>query len=163
MTRARAAAIAILCCAMAARADDPVPVSNDGLWLTIGPVGGAVRVEGDWFSAFGLEGSVVYLRERRLPALIGGSFGGMSYAGRGGGRFWLEAEIAVNDPLPFAIGLGFGPAAELGRSQPTHLGIQGTLWVFAGVLPYIRAGALEQTGGFVEIGILIKVPAIRFP
>ena len=155
--------MAILCCAAAARADEPVPVSNDGLWLTVGPVGGGVRVGGDWFSLFGLEASVVYLRERGHPALIGGSFGGMSYAGRGGGRFWLEAEIAVNDPLPVAVGLGFGPAAEIGRSQPTHLGIQGTLWLFTGVIPYVRAGALEVTGGFVEVGVMIKIPAVRGP
>ena len=163
MTGVRLAAAVLVLGTIATARAEPVRETNDGLWLTLGPVGGATRIGGGWFSAFGLETSVVRLTEGRIPALIGGAFGAVSYAGRDGGRFWLEGEAAVGDPLPFAIGLGVGPCAEIGRQIPTRLGVQGTVWVFAGVLPYVRAGALADVGGFVEIGVMIKVPAIRFP
>jgi hypothetical protein len=161
-----AAALLVLLVTSSGRAENGpvVPmVTNDGLWLTLGPVGGATRIGGGWYSAFGLEASVVRLTEGQLPALIGAAFGGVSYAGREGGRYWLEGEAAIRDPLPVAVGLGIGPCAEIGRSIPTRLGVQGTLWFFAGVVPYVRAGTIAETGGFVEVGIMIKVPAVRFP
>lgn len=155
----------VLVAASSGRADEPaVPKSsNDGFYLTLGPVGGATRIEGGWFSAFGLEASFVRLTEEQIPALVGAAFGGASYAGRPGGRYWLEAEAALREPLPLALGVGVGPCAEIGRAIPTRLGIQGTLWIFAGVLPYVRAGTLADVGGFVEVGVMIKVPAVRFP
>ncbi len=158
-------ALLVLIATSSGRADEGTvtKVTNDGFYLTLGPVGGATRIEGGWFSAFGLEASVVRLTEGQIPALVGAAFGGASYAGRAGGRFWLEGEAAIYDPLPVAIGIGVGPCAEIGRAIPTHLGVQGTLWVFAGVVPFVRAGTLAGTGGFIEVGVMIKVPAVRFP
>lgn len=138
------------------------PADLDGIYLTLGPIGAATRVEGDWFSSAGAELSVVYVREKCYPAAVGVAGGGISFAGREGGRLWAEAEVAFNRPLPFGVGLGAGLVAEVDANRPARLGPQATLWVFAGIIPYFRMGTVEETGSFVELGVMIKIPARRF-
>jgi hypothetical protein len=133
----------------------------DGTYLTIGPVGAAARVGAAWVSAVGLELSVVNVSERRLPVALGGTVGGVSYAGRAGGRFWIEGELALGGPLP--LGLGVGPAVEVDRVRPFRPGGQATIWIFVGIVPYARVGALRDTGLFFEAGAMLKIPARRFP
>jgi hypothetical protein len=114
-------------------------------------------------SAVGLEVSVVRVTETALPGAIGVDAGGVSFAGRRGGRLWLEVEAAVADPLPFPIGLAAGVAAQVDRDDPMKLGAQATLWFLAGLVPYVRIGAVERAGGFLELGVMLKIPARRFP
>ena len=134
----------------------------DARYLTGGPVGGAIHVEGAWVSGVGLEASFVDIHEHAFPAAIGAAAGGVAYAGRDGGRLWLEAEVAVKRPLPVAVGLGAGPAVEVDAVRPPRWGGEATLWVFAGVVPYVRAGWLQETGTFGELGLMIKLPVARF-
>ena len=134
----------------------------DGIHVTLGPVASMVHIEDDWTPAAGAELSLVYVQERCRPAALGFAFGGLSYSDRDGGRLWLEAELAVNDPLPVAIGLGLGATAEVDPVQDARLGLQATLWVFAGVIPYLRAGSLDREGEFVEAGVMLKIPALRY-
>jgi hypothetical protein len=136
----------------------PSPADLDGIYLTLGPVGALTRVDGEWLTAVGGEVSVVKIRERCFPAAGGLSFGGVSYAGRDGGRLWGEVEVAVNRPLPFAVGLSAGVAVEVDPVRVPRWGWQGTLWIFAGIIPYARIGTLQETGGFVELGVAIKFP-----
>jgi hypothetical protein len=146
-----------------ARADDlPSSADLDGVYITAGPLGAAVETNGAWFSGAGLELSVVHVRERALPAAYGVALGGISYIGRDGGRLWLELEAAIGQPLPFGVGLGVGPALDIGAERPTRLGGQATLWIFAGIVPYVRVGTIAETGGFFEAGVMIKIPARRF-
>jgi hypothetical protein len=137
------------------------PIDRDGWYVTIGPLGAATLVGGDWVSAVGGELSVVRLRQDHVPALLGLDLGGASYGGKPGGRLWLEAEAALTHPLPFTIGFGLGAAVEVDRVVPPRPGVQGTLWIFAGVIPYVRAGYIETTGAYAELGVLFKVP-VRF-
>lgn len=130
----------------------------DGLYLTLGPVASVTHIEDSWFVGAGAEVSVVLVAERRLPAGVGLSFGGISYDRRDGGRLWLEAETAINKPLPFAIGLAAGASAEVDPVRPPRWGAQATLWVFAGVVPYLRIGVVEDSGAWIEAGIMIKMP-----
>ena len=155
-----------------AHADPPVPTAApapgvppgrpaadlDGVYVTIGFVGAAVHVAGDWYSGAGGEIGVVRVSERRLPAAIGLCGGGLSYAGRDGGRLWLEVEAAVERPLPFALGLGLGATAEVDPVRVPRLGFEATLWAFAGAIPYLRAGWQQESGTFVEIGLMVKAP-----
>jgi hypothetical protein len=138
------------------------PANLDGLYVTIGPIGAATRVEDEWLSAAGGELSVVYVRERCLPAAVGVDAGGISFAGRAGGRIWAEAEVAIGRPLPVGIGVSAGLVAEVDANRPPRYGWQGTIWVFAGIIPYFRVGSVEESGGFVELGLMIKIPARRF-
>jgi hypothetical protein len=135
----------------------------DGIWLTLGPVAAAARVEGEWHSAVGAELSVVRVVESALPAALGICAGGVTYAGREGGRLWVEAEVALASPLPFPVGLAAGGAAELDPVERPRFGGQATLWFLAGFVPFVRAGAVERSGAFVELGVMLKIPVRRFP
>jgi hypothetical protein len=137
------------------------PQDLDGWYATLGPLGAATRVGDGWVSAIGGELSVARLREDAVPALLGLAAGGLSYGSRPGGRLWLEAEVALERPLPFALGLGLGATAEIDRNRPPRFGVQATLWAFALAIPYLRAGVMEITGAYIELGLMFKVP-LRF-
>ncbi len=107
--------------------------------------------------------SVVRVREHGALAGLGVDVGGVSYAGQAGGRLWLELEAAVHDPLPVAVGLSAGPAVETSLGGIERVGAQATLWLYLGVVPYVRVGTLPADGNFVEMGLMFKVPAHRFP
>lgn len=147
---------------VASAAADPNPGTLDGVYITIGPVAGATRVEREWTSAVGLEISVARVTETRFPAALGVAGGGVSYSSRPGGRLWLEAEGAVYEPLPFPVGLAAGIATEVDPVRPPRWGAQGTLWIFAGFVPYARVGAVAESGAFIELGVMLKIPAKRF-
>jgi hypothetical protein len=134
----------------------------DGIHLTIGPTISAVHIGEEWTPAAGLEVSVISVQEDCRPAAFGFAFGGLSYTDRDGGRLWLEAEAAVKRPLPVALGFGLGAAAEVDPVRDARFGVQGTLWVFAGVIPYLRAGTLDLEGRFVEAGVMLKIPVLRY-
>lgn len=136
----------------------PSPSDLSGWYVSLGPVGAAVRIQDNWFAAAGAEVSLVRIRQDRVPAMFGLAAGGVSYASRDGGRLWLELETAVDQPLPVAIGLGAGVTAEADPVLRWRWGGQATLWVFAGVIPYARVGAVEEYGAFVELGIMLKMP-----
>jgi hypothetical protein len=140
-------------------ADPPSPASFDGWYATIGPVAGASRVADAWFSAVGLELSVVRVDESVFPAALGIAGGGVSYAGRDGGRLWLEVEAGLAGPIP--VGIGLGAAAEVDRIQAPRLGAQATLWLYAGLVPYVRVGTVKTTGSYLELGAMLKIP-VRF-
>jgi hypothetical protein len=130
----------------------------DGHYLTIGPVAAAAWAQDSWVSAVGAEVSWIRLREHRMPAAYGLAVGGVRFGDRDGARFWLELEFAVKRPLPFALGLSAGLTLDLPGADPPRYGAQGTLWVFAGVIPYLRIGSVMETGTFVEAGLMIKLP-----
>jgi hypothetical protein len=134
----------------------------DGTYITVGPVAGALVIQDSWNSAVGAELSLVRLREHRLPALLGISLGGVVFDDRKGVRTWAELELGV-DRGPVKWGLSGGLAVELDRTLPPHFGAQATLWVFAGIVPYVRIGTLVESGSFFETGVMIKVPVkIRY-
>jgi hypothetical protein len=133
----------------------------DGIYVTLGPVAAGTYVDDVFTMAAGLELSVVRVTEHRIPAALGISGGGLSYGARQGGRLWAEVEAALADPLPFGLGLSVGVGAEVDPVRRPRMGAQGTLWLFAGVVPYLRLGTLAEVGTFVEAGIMLKLPALR--
>ncbi|MBI4511354.1 MAG: hypothetical protein HY698_17105 [Deltaproteobacteria bacterium] len=134
----------------------------DGLYISAGPVLAGLHADGAWTSSVGVELSLVRVTERSVPAAMGLAAGGVGYTQRDGGRLWLEAELAIAQALPFAVGLGLGGTVEADPVRPPRWGAQGTVWIMAGVIPYVRVGALPTTGLFVEAGVMLKVPAMRF-
>src|SRR5262249_46930021 len=119
--------------ARAAADELPSPLDLDGWYVTLGPIGAAVDVAGQWVSAAGGELWGPPLAGARPPAVLGVCAGGVSYGARAGGRLWLEGEVGLERPLPFAIGIGIGIAAEVATVGPTHLGAQATLWAIGGL------------------------------
>jgi hypothetical protein len=134
----------------------------DGIHLALGPVGSAVHTGGSWDGAFGGEISLTRVTERRPLAAIGLGIGGARFSERAAGRLWAELSVATRRPLDVPIGLSVGPTAEVDQVIPPRWGAQATLWVYAGVIPYLRVGGVEKSGRFVELGLKIPLPAIRW-
>ena len=135
----------------------------DDDYVILGPVGGAVRIEGAWDSAFGGEVGWLRLRERRALSMFGAAVGAVRYAARDGGRVWSEAMVGTRRaPGGFLIGLAAGPAVELGTVQHPRIGFTSSVWVFAGVVPYVRAGVFDESGTWVELGLALELPVWRY-
>jgi len=138
------------------------PVADlDGLYLWLGPSGGATRVDGAWDSAWGGGVQVVRVRERARLGLIGAWLGGARYASRDGGRVWLEGLAGTRRVIGQMVGVGLGPTLELGDLHHPRAGLSASIWWFAGVVPYARAGVLDASGPFAEIGVSLSLPAVR--
>jgi hypothetical protein len=148
---------------------DPVPPVKlraasdlDGVHIWLGAVGAATHVESEWDSAWGGAVAVIRIRERAPLGAIGAWLGGAHYAVRDGGRVWLDGVVGTRRLGGRMLGAGVGPVLELGDFRHPRAGAQATFWCFAGVVPYARLGVLEASGSFVEVGISLSVPALRF-
>jgi hypothetical protein len=132
----------------------------DGLYLWLGPSGAASHIESDWDSTIGADLTVIRVREGKWLGAIGGSFGASRWTVRDGGRIWLDGLIGTR--LGRMMGLSAGPILELGELAHPRLGGSVGIWAFLGVTPYVRAGTVSEMGGFVEIGVHIALPVLRF-
>ncbi len=144
---------------------EPAPRSTadlDGHYLMLGPVGGAVRIEEAWDSAFGVSLTWLAVAEQRPVAAWGIGAGGARYAERDGGRVWLEGVAGTRRLGGWLVGASAGAVVELSELQHPRAGITGAVWAFLGVTPFVRAGFVDEAGGFVEIGASLPLPAWRF-
>lgn len=155
--------VASLAIASPAAADElPDTGDLDGSYLFLGPVGAAVTIEEEWDGAFGGHAAWLRIRERRAIAAAGASLGGVRYSARDGGRVWLEGVVGTRRLGNVLIGLSAGPAIELAPTEHPRAGVTGAAWLFAGIVPYLRGGAFDEAGAFVEIGVAIALPIGRW-
>jgi hypothetical protein len=131
----------------------------DGLYVWLGPVGAAGRLDDRWDSAFGADLSVVRVRERAGLGAIGASAGASMWAARGGGRLWLDV-LAGTRLGSRMFGASIGPLVELADLRHPRVGGSIGLWAFLGPTPYARVG-LVQDGAFVELGLHLALPVLR--
>lgn len=134
----------------------------DGLHIWLGPVGAATHVDGAWDSAWGGTIAAIRIRERAPVGALGVWLGGTHYALRDGGRIWLDGVVGTRRIGGRMLGTAAGPVVELGDLRHPRLGAQASIWCFAGVVPYARLGVLEASGSFVEVGLSLGLPALRF-
>jgi hypothetical protein len=119
-------------------------------------------VEGTWDGGFGGELSLVRVNEHRRLAGLGISLGGLQYTERSGGRLWGDLFGSTRTVAGVMTGLSLGLAVEVDEVRRWRWGAQGTLWVYAGVIPYVRMGSLQRGGLFVDVGLKIPLPALRW-
>lgn len=131
-------------------------------FVALAAIGSAVRVEGAWDGAWGGEVGVGQMRGDPLLSAWAASVGMVGFTERTGGRLFGELTLGTRWPTGYLVGLGVGPAVELDQIRKPRPGGQVTLWVFAGVVPYVRAGVLEPGGVFADVGIRIAFPAVRW-
>jgi hypothetical protein len=60
------------------------------------------------------------------------------------------------------VGATVGPLLELGDLRHPKIGGSGSIWVFAGVVPYVRLGVVNAAGEFLEAGVQLSLPALRW-
>ena len=144
------------------------PGGLDGFYVALGPVGSVTRSAGAWDGNFGAEAGLVRIREGSALEALGLSVGAGRYAreperglGRGTGRVWAELEVGISMPGGLIGGLGGGVVAEVDPVIPARWGAQGTIWVFAGVIPYVRVGRVEKNGTYIDFGIKVALPVLR--
>ncbi len=132
----------------------------DGLYLWLGPTGGAGRLQASWDSMFGADATIVRVREHEALGAIGGTFGAARWTERGGGRLWTEA-IVGTPAWGQMFGISGGPIVEMSDLRHPRVGGSLGLWAFVGVTPYAKFGAVDSLGTFVELGVHIALPVIR--
>jgi hypothetical protein len=125
-------------------------------------VGSAVRIERSWDSAFGGEFLVGGLTDGRALAAWAAGVDLLAYAERSGGRVSLEGAVGTRWPAGLLVGLAGGPIAELDDFRKPRLGGQISLWAFAAVVPFVRLGAVDKSGLFVDVGLRIPLPVWRW-
>ena len=143
---------------------EPLPSTADldGTIFALGPVAAAVYADESWDGGFGGEVLLVRVREGEPVAALGIAAGGIRFAQAGNGRLWADLLVGTQHLLGVGIGLSGGLAVEVGDLQRPKFGWQATLTGYAGVLPYLRLGDVEGSGFFVDAGIKIVLPAIRW-
>jgi hypothetical protein len=132
----------------------------DGIYVWLGPEGAANWIDSQWDSTFGVDASLVRVREHESMAAIGGSLGAAKWTSRGGGRVWAEALLGTS-LAGHVVGLSAGPLLELSDFEHPHIGGSVGIWGFIGVTPYARVGRVDSLGNFAEIGVHIALPAFR--
>lgn len=134
----------------------------DGSYVEIGPLGSLVRVAEKWDGGFGGELAVVRLREHAPLSALGLAAGAMRFAHADNYRVWADVLVANRPLLGVLVGMSGGAVVELDEVVPPRWGAQGTLWFFAGVVPYVRLGSVQKTGIFIDFGIKVALPAFRW-
>jgi hypothetical protein len=137
----------------------------DDTYLWIGPGGGAAWIDDEWYSTFGGAATVVRVREASWLGAAGISVGAARWTERDGGRVWVDGLVGTRRLVPWTrtmIGASLGPMLELGDLHHPKIGASGSIWVFAGVVPYLRLGVVDAAGGFLEAGIQVSLPAVRW-
>jgi len=132
----------------------------DGIYLWLGPTGAAGRIDGAWDSTFGGDLALVQIRERAPIAARGIDVGAALWTERGGGRVWFDAVVGTRLG-PRIYGVSVGPMLELSELQHPRWGGSVGVWAFFGITPFVRAGAVQELGGFVEVGVHIALPVFR--
>ncbi len=132
----------------------------DGTYLWLGPSGAAGYIEAQWDSAFGVDASLVRVREHEALSALGFSVGASRWTVHSGGRVWAEALIGT-PILGHTVGLSVGPVVEISDFAHPRVGGSVGIWGFAGITPFARVGMLESIGTFAELGIHIALPALR--
>ena len=143
----------------------PLRATNDldGNYVGIGLIINAVRMEGGWDGGFGGEISLTRVRENQPLSALGIAAGAMHFAKRdNNGRLWADLSLANRTLMGFTWGLSGGLSVEIDDLAPPRWGGHGTLWIFAGVIPYVRIGAVENTGIFMDFGVRVALPAFRW-
>jgi len=159
----------LLTASTVARAEPPSPrpelastANLDGLYLALGPLGGASVTADGWVGTFGAEVLLVRVRERRPLAALGVVAGAVRFSELERGRLWLDLLAGSRWPLGVAIGVQAGGLLEVDEINRPRAGLQGSLWVYGGIVPYLRVGTVQESGPFFELGVGLPLPVLRW-
>ena len=132
----------------------------DGLYLWLGPSGAGGYLDKQWDSTFGGDFSLIRVREHDLLGAIGADLGASRWTTRDAGLVWVDGLVGTR-VLGHMVGASLGPLVELSSIEHPRGGVSAGLWAFVGVTPYVRAGVVDGSGSFVEVGVHIALPIWR--
>jgi hypothetical protein len=130
------------------------------LWLA--PWGARTEAPDGADSCVGGELAVTRVRERQALGLLGGSFGAGRYASSDAGRLWFNAAMGTRRGTGWMMGGSAGAILELSPTARPRLGASAGLWLFVGVVPFVRVATIEGRGVFAEVGVEIALPVVRW-
>jgi hypothetical protein len=140
-------------------ADLPEPRSH---FVAVGLLGSLVRAEGEWDSGFGGELIVGAVCEGCILSAWAAGLGLVGFSARSGGRASAGVAAGTRWPTGILIGVSGGPVVQLDDLRRPRLGGETSFWLHAGVVPYVRVGAVEESGVFMDLGLRIPLPAARW-
>ena len=142
----------------------PTPTATtgnlNGVYVLLGVAVAATRLDSEWDSTAGGHLTVAHNRESRAATLMGIDIGLSQFGALAGGRAWVSPVVGTRAFGPL-VGLSAGVTARWDRTLPPKWGGFASAWIFAGVVPYVTVGRLEDVGTFVEGGLRLTLPALR--
>lgn len=147
-----------------ARSDEaPQPAGDlDGLHLWLGAWGARTESDDGADSCVGLELAITRIREREPLGLLGVAMNVGRYASSDDGRISTLALAGTRRGTGWMIGASAGPLVELSPTARPKFGASAGLWIFAGVVPFVRLSAMEGRGAFFEAGVSLALPVVRW-
>jgi len=133
----------------------------DGVYLFVGPTGGTIHAGGEWDSSIGGHLSIATYSEHRALTLAAIDLGLTQVGREAGGRAWITPSVGsrvAGSLVVFSAGL----SAQWDPVEPPKLGPVATIGWFVGVLPTLSVGRHQRSGTFVEVGLRLTLPALRF-
>jgi hypothetical protein len=140
----------------------PTSANLDGVILWLGPAAARTSAPTGADSCVGIELSIVRVRERRALSAAGLTLGAGRYASSDAGRIWAAAVTGTRWPTGWMTGISAGPMLELSPIARPRVGASVGLWIFVGVVPFVRIAALADRGVFAEAGLSIALPVRRW-
>jgi len=115
-----------------------------------------------WDRGFGAEAMVVRVAEQQALSAFGAAIGGLRLSERDRGRIWLDIFVANRTWTGIPVGAGTGITGDIRGSGPVRVGGHVTAWIFVGVVPFVRIAVSQKSGAYVDFGIKVALPALRF-
>jgi hypothetical protein len=140
----------------------PFTANLDGHYIWLGVSGAATRDDGTWDSVFGMELTVLRVRESAVLGVVGVGLAGSRIATDERWRVTLEAVVGTRLAGRTTAGLAIGPTVDLAELAHPEYGISARAWVFVGITPYVRVGVMADGSKYVDLGAQLSLPIARF-
>ena len=136
------------------------------LHLALGPTIAGTRLDSGWDSQVGGELHLVHLTPDNRIALLGAAVGVANFSRTRATRLSLDLYSGVALSPDFTLGLGVAPFVDLFADHRPLGGARATLWIHAGIAPYLSVSQRWGLGtsGNVDLSIGLRIPfsVIRF-
>lgn len=152
------AALAIPARVQAAPTPLPTAAAIHDTFIAIGPVAAAVYAPGGWRGAFGGEILFGRMDESSVVTVAAVTLGAADLSNGDRGRMWAEGVLGTRRVLGITGGVSAGLAVEFHPVEPPDLGAHASLWVYAGVVPYIGVARIAGATS-IDFGIRLPLPA----
>lgn len=128
--------------------------------LVLGPSVAAVHRDQAWDSAVGAQLQLHRRRQSPTLSILGLSLSAATFAKYEAIRLGLDVYAGTRLLGGIPIGLGLGPVADVFLSHRPRGGARATIWLYAGVVPYVSVATMHGLGApdGIELEAGLKIP-----